>query len=220
MKAIALLSGGIDSATCAAIARGQGFDVYALTFDYGQRNRWEVAAAAKLAANLGANEHLVLPLPLRAFGGSSLTSDLEVPTCHEAPGIPSTYVPARNTIFLSFAVVWAESLRARGIFIGANALDAPGYPDCRPEYLAAFEAMARLAALAPHMTIEAPLIAMTKADIVRTAIRLGVDLGSTTSCYSPGVDGDACDLCSACVQRADAFSSIEQNDRKEAATHE
>jgi 7-cyano-7-deazaguanine synthase len=210
-----LLSGGLDSSTVLAIAREQGFAPHALSFDYGQRHTHELAAAAAVAARLGAVRHVVARIDLRAFGGSALTADIAVPkgrsAAEMAQGIPITYVPARNTVFLSFALAWAETLGAADIFVGVNALDYSGYPDCRPEYIAAFEAMANLATRAgvegrQRLRIHAPLITMSKAQIVREGLRLGVDYALTSSCYDPGPDGRPCGGCDACLLRARGFA--------------
>lgn len=217
-RAICLLSGGLDSATCVAIARRNGFDCYCLSFDYGQRHRFELQAAARVAEQLGAAEHKVITIDLRAFGGSALTSDIDVPK-HRTPGemataIPATYVPARNTIFLSFALAYAEVRAASDIFIGVNALDYSGYPDCRPEFIRAFEQMANLATKSgvegkTRISIRTPLIAMTKAEIVRTAVRLGVDLSATHSCYDPDALGRPCGHCDSCLLRRKGFEEAE-----------
>ena len=210
--AVVLLSGGLDSATTAALARRDGFDVYAMSFRYGQRHEIELDAAARVATSVGAREHRVVDIDLRAFGGSALTDDIAVPTDGvDATAIPVTYVPARNTIFLSFALAWAEVLGASDIFIGVNALDYSGYPDCRPEFLAAYEAMARLATKAgvegtAPVRIHAPLVDMTKADIIRCGVELGVDYGSTISCYDPTPDGHACGECDSCRLRQKGFA--------------
>jgi 7-cyano-7-deazaguanine synthase len=213
-KAVVLLSGGIDSTTTAAMAQRRGFDVHALSFHYGQRHAVELDAARRVAARLGIRRHVILQIDLRAFGGSALTGDLAVPldTPMDQIGarIPATYVPARNTIFLSFALGWAETLDARDIFIGANALDYSGYPDCRPEYLAAFERMANLATRAgvesgAKLTIHAPLISLSKRDIIAQGRMLGIDYSLTSSCYDPGSDGSACGRCEACLLRLKGF---------------
>ena len=212
-RAVVLLSGGLDSTTSAAIARSQGFTVYALTFDYGQRHRIEIERAAAVARHLEVAQHVVVPVDLRRFGGSALTSDIDVPKARSLAeighGIPVTYVPARNTIFLSFALAWAEVLEARDLFIGVNVLDASGYPDCRAEYIAAYERMANLATKAgaegKRLKIHTPLIAMTKADIIRAGRALGVDYALTTSCYDPAPDGTACGACDACLLRLKGF---------------
>ena len=212
-RAVVLLSGGLDSATVLAMARAEGRECYALSFRYGQRHAVELASAARIAAAQGARRHAVLDIDLRAFGGSALTDDIAVP--HGADpgreGIPVTYVPARNTIFLSFALAWAEVLEAPEIWIGVNALDYSGYPDCRPEIIAAFEATARLATRAGVETgqgvvIRAPLLSLTKAQIVGQGLALGVDYGDTSSCYDPGPDGRPCTECDSCQLRARGFS--------------
>lgn len=206
--AVVLLSGGLDSMVCAGLAREQGFKVLALTIDYNQRHRVELEAATRIAAKL-ADRHIVLPLDLRAFGGSALTGDLDVPKDGVEEGIPVTYVPARNTIFLSLALGWAEAAGARDLFVGVNALDYSGYPDCRPEFVAAFEALANRATKAgvegDGFTVHAPLQEMTKADIAREAARLGLDAGMSHSCYDPAYDGGACGECDACRLRAKGF---------------
>jgi 7-cyano-7-deazaguanine synthase len=207
--AVVLLSGGLDSMVCAAIAREQGYSVVALTVDYSQRHRVELDAARRIAASL-ADRHIVLPLDLRAFGGSALTSDIDVPKDGVGEGIPVTYVPARNTIFLSLALGLAEASGARDIFIGVNALDYSGYPDCRPEFIAEFQRLAELATKAgvegKPFTIHAPLQDMTKADIAREAQRLGLDAGLSHSCYDPTPEGRACGRCDACRLRAKGFA--------------
>ena len=207
--AVVLLSGGLDSMVCAALAREAGFSVIALTIDYHQRHRVELQAAERIAAIL-ADRHIVLPLDLTAFGGSSLTSDAPVPKAGLEPGIPSTYVPARNTVFLSLALACAEASGSSDLFVGVNALDYSGYPDCRPEFIAAFEALANLGTKAgvegEPFTLHAPLQQMTKADIAREAARLGLDAGMSHSCYDPAPDGGACRLCDACRLRARGFA--------------
>lgn len=214
-RAVILLSGGLDSATVLAIARREGYAAYALTFRYGQRHEVEIEAARRIGKALGVVEHLVIEFDLRRFGGSALTSDLAVPKDRPlaslAETIPVTYVPARNTIFLSFALAWAEVLGAGSIFIAVNALDYSGYPDCRPEYLAAFERMARLATRAgveggQELAIHAPLLHLTKAEIIRRGIALGVDYGLTRSCYDPLPDGHSCGHCDACLLRLKGFA--------------
>jgi len=212
-KAICLISGGLDSATMLAIAKEQGFDVFAMTFDYGQRHGIEVKKAAIVAQQLQVFEHRNVKIDLGAFGGSSLTSGMPVPKNRSSAemdsGIPSTYVPARNTIFLSFALAWAEVIGAKDIFIGVNALDYTGYPDCRPEYIAAFQAMARLATKAgvegTELTIHTPLINLTKTQIIARGLELGVDYSETNTCYSPTIDGLACGFCDACQIRLSGF---------------
>ena len=212
--AVALLSGGIDSTTAAAIALAEGFAVHGLTFDYGQRHRVEIEAARVVARTLGLRDHVVVTIDLRAFGGSALTSEIEVPTHRPeasiGQGIPITYVPARNTIFLSFALAWAEVLGASDIVIGVNALDYSGYPDCRPEYIEAYRRMADLATKAgvegrQRLAIHTPLIRMTKAEIIRRGLALGLDYAPTVSCYDPSPDGAACGACDACVLRLKGF---------------
>jgi queuosine biosynthesis protein QueC len=216
-KAVVLLSGGIDSATVLAVARQQGFEPYALSFRYGQRHTVELAAAARVAAALGAARHVVADIDLRVFGGSALTDGrIDVP--HHASvddlggEIPVTYVPARNTIFLSFALAWAETLEAADVFIGVNALDYSGYPDCRPEYIAAFENMANLATKAgvegrQRLRIHTPAIKLTKAETIRLGRELGVDYSLTHSCYDP-VDGRACGSCDSCLLRGRGFAEL------------
>jgi 7-cyano-7-deazaguanine synthase len=211
-KAVVLLSGGLDSATCLALARRQGFASYCLSFNYGQRHCAELVAAGRVAEALGAVEHRVLNLGLAQFGGSALTdSAIAVPVDGVQAGIPVTYVPARNTIMLSLALAWAEVLGCRDIFVGVNAVDYSGYPDCRPEYIAAFETMANLATRAgvegAKLTIHAPLIALSKAEIIRTGQQLGVDYGLTVSCYQADVDGLACGVCDSCRLRAEGFAA-------------
>lgn len=212
--AIVLLSGGLDSATCAAIARADGFEVHALSFRYGQRHTAELDAAARVAAAAGLARHVVLDIDLATFGGSALTDvSIDVPkgrTDDEmGADIPVTYVPARNTVFLSFALAFAEVTGAADIFIGVNALDYSGYPDCRPEFIAAFEVMANLATRAvvegSRLRVHTPLIDLTKADIIRRGIELGVDYGLTVTCYDPAPDGAACGACDACVLRRRGF---------------
>ncbi len=213
-RAICLLSGGLDSSTALAIARKNGFACYCLSFDYNQRHKIELAAAANVARQLGAVEHRVVQFDLRSFGGSALTGDIPVPKDRDesqmSSGIPITYVPARNTIFLAFALAYAEVVGASDIFIGVNAVDYSGYPDCRPEFIAAFETMANLATKAgvegrSRVKIQAPLQEMTKADIVRKAAALGVDLKLTHSCYDPAPDGRPCGHCDSCILRRKGF---------------
>ena len=207
-SAVVLLSGGLDSLVCAGLAREAGFEVLALTIDYHQRHRVELEAAKKIAASQ-ADQHIILPIDLSAFGGSSLTSDAPVPKDGIEAGIPSTYVPARNTVLLSLALAWAEASGARDLFVGVNAVDFSGYPDCRPDFIAAFEALANQATKAgvegDPFTVHAPLQHMTKADIAREAARLGLDAGISHSCYDPAPDGGACRLCDACRLRARGF---------------
>lgn len=212
--AICLLSGGLDSTTCLAIALRQGFDCYCLSFDYGQRHRVELEAAARVAQQLSAREHRIVTIDLRVFGGSALTDDIEVPKDgayeNATASIPVTYVPARNTIFLSFALAYAEVVGAADIFLGVNAVDYSGYPDCRPEFITAFQQTANLATRAgvegrTAMTIHTPLMKMTKADIVRKGMELGIDFGLTHSCYDPGPDGRACGRCDSCLLRRKGF---------------
>jgi 7-cyano-7-deazaguanine synthase len=211
-KAVVLLSGGLDSATCLAIARSQGFESYCLSFNYGQRHCAELAAADRVVKALGAAEHRVLDFGLAQFGGSALTDTaIEVPTAGVQPGIPVTYVPARNTIMLSLALAWAEVLGSRDIFVGVNAVDYSGYPDCRPEYIAAFETMANLATKAGveghKLSIHAPLISLSKAEIIRTGEALGVDYSLTVSCYQADQLGRACGVCDSCRLRAEGFAA-------------
>ena len=208
-RAVVLLSGGLDSATVLAMAHEQGFETYALSFDYGQRHRSELQAAARVAQSLRAWEQRVIKLDLTGWGGSALTDkDIDVPTS-PTTGIPITYVPARNTIFLSLALAWAETLGAPNIFAGMNAVDYSGYPDCRPEYIAAYQTMARLATRAgvegAELVIHTPIIHMSKADIVREGTRLGVDYALTVSCYQADIDGRACGVCDSCRLRKDGF---------------
>lgn len=214
-KAVLLLSGGVDSTTTAAIALHEGFDVHALSVRYGQRHAVELEAARRVAQRLGIRRHVIVDLDLRAFGGSALTADVPVPKdtpfTEIGAGIPATYVPARNTIFLSLALAWAETLDARDIFFGANALDYSGYPDCRPEYLEAFTRMADLATRAGveggvRLRIHAPLLRLTKAQILTRGVALGLDYGITSSCYDPAGDGAACGRCESCLLRLKGFA--------------
>jgi 7-cyano-7-deazaguanine synthase len=209
-RAIVLLSGGLDSMVSGGLAREQGFELSALTIDYNQRHRVELEAAKHVAAALGVARHVTLPLNLRAFGGSALTDDIAVPKEGVEPGIPVTYVPARNTIFLSLALGFAEATGARDIFLGVNALDYSGYPDCRPEFIATFQQLADLATRmgveGQGFTIHAPLQHLTKADIAREAYRLGLDAGMSWSCYDPTPDGRHCGLCDSCRLRAKGFA--------------
>ncbi len=213
-RAVVLLSGGLDSATVLAIAKAEGYELHALSFSYGQRHAWELEAAKRVAASIGVAQHRVATIDLRAFGGSALTADIAVPKGRDAEemshGIPITYVPARNTIFLSFALAWAEVLSASDIFLGVNALDYSGYPDCRPEFIEAFEQMANLATKAgvegrQHLKIHTPLIDLTKAQIIARGIELGVDYGLTSSCYDPGPTGAPCGQCDSCLLRQKGF---------------
>jgi 7-cyano-7-deazaguanine synthase len=214
-KAVLLLSGGVDSTTTAAIALHEGFDVHALSVRYGQRHAVELEAARRVAERLGIRRHVIIDLDLRAFGGSALTADVPVPKdtplAEIGARIPATYVPARNTIFLSLALAWAETLGARDIFFGANALDYSGYPDCRPEYLEAYARLADLATRAgveegARLRIHAPLLRLTKAEIVARGAALGLDYGMTSSCYDPAADGAACGRCEACILRLKGFA--------------
>lgn len=219
--AVVLLSGGLDSTTVLAIAKDRGFDAYALSFRYGQRHSVELQAARRVADAVGVAGHVVADIDLRVFGGSALTDDIDVPKHDSAAEltegeIPSTYVPARNTIFLSFALAYAETVGASDIFIGVNALDYSGYPDCRPEYIAAYEAMANLATKVgvggAGVRIHTPLIDMTKADIVRTGSTLGVDYRLTSSCYDPGCAGEPCGRCDSCLLRLKGFEEAGLSD--------
>jgi len=221
-KAVCLLSGGLDSSTCLALARREGYACYALSFDYGQRHKHELQAAARISEHFGAERHLVTRIGLDAFGGSALTADIAVPKARSAEemshGIPITYVPARNTIFLSFALAWAEVLGSSDIFIGVNALDYSGYPDCRPEYIEAYERMANLATKAgveglARLTIHTPLLQLSKAKIVELARELRVPFGLTFSCYDPGAGGRPCGQCDACLLRRKGFEEAGVEDR-------
>ena len=214
-RAVCLLSGGLDSATCLAIALNEGFDCYCLSFDYGQRHSIELEAAKRVAKSLDVTQHKTAVIDLRSFGGSALTDDIDVPKGRAdttmGSGIPITYVPARNTIFLSFALAYSEVVGASAIFIGVNAIDYSGYPDCRPEFIRAFETLANLATKAGvegtiRLSVHTPLIAMTKADIVRRAVKLGVDLSLTHSCYDPGPTGIPCGTCDSCILRQKGFA--------------
>ncbi len=216
-RAVVLLSGGLDSATTLAVARAEGFEAYALSFRYGQRHAQELNAAGRVAQSLGAAEHRIAEIDLRLFGGSALTAEIDVPKKRDTVGrvsdprsrIPITYVPARNTIFLSYALAWAEVLGATDIFIGVNAVDYSGYPDCRPEFIRAFEELANLATRAgvegSRFRIHTPLISLTKAEIIRRGLELGVDFSLTHSCYDPAVDGRACGECDSCQLRLRGF---------------
>jgi 7-cyano-7-deazaguanine synthase len=219
-KAVVLLSGGLDSTTTLAIARADGFACHALTVQYGQRHAIEIEAARTIGRTLGVVQHVFMPIELRQFGGSALTSDTPVPKDRPleemSAGIPVTYVPARNTIFLSFALAWAEVLGAHDIFLGVNALDYSGYPDCRPEYIRAFEQLAALATKAGvegrSFKIHTPLIHLTKAEIIRRGLELGVDFALTTSCYDPATDGSACGRCDSCLLRLKGFADNDMID--------
>lgn len=219
--AVVLLSGGLDSTTALALARAEGFDTYALSFRYGQRHAFELEAAKRVAQALGVKQHVVADIDLRVFGGSALTADIDVPkdrhTSDMAHGIPITYVPARNTVFLSFALAWAEVLGSSDVFIGVNALDYSGYPDCRPEYIEAFQRMADLATKAgvegkQSLRIHAPLIQMTKAQIIQVGLGLGVNYGLTSSCYDPSSDGTPCGRCDSCQLREKGFGELGMQD--------
>jgi 7-cyano-7-deazaguanine synthase len=221
-KAVCLLSGGLDSSTCLALARREGYACHALSFDYGQRHKRELEAAAQVAAHFGVERHLVTKISLDAFGGSALTGDIAVPkarsTAEMSHGIPVTYVPARNTIFLSFALAWAEVLESADIFVGVNALDYSGYPDCRPEYIEAYEHMANLATKAgvegrTHLKIHTPLLRLSKAQIVNLARELRLPFGLTFSCYDPGPEGSPCGQCDACLLRRKGFEEAGVEDR-------
>jgi len=220
-NAVVLLSGGLDSTTTLAIARDEGFRLNTLTFRYGQRHDAEVEAAQRIATHFSVRRHVVVESDLRVFGGSALTDDIAVPKGRDmaalGQGIPVTYVPARNTIFLSFALAYAEVLGSEDIFLGVNALDYSGYPDCRPEYIAAFQQMATLATKAgvegrQHLTIHAPLITLSKARIIEKGLSLGVDYALTTSCYDPSPEGEACGACDACLLRLKGFAEIGRTD--------
>ncbi|WP_303722668.1 7-cyano-7-deazaguanine synthase QueC [Malonomonas rubra] len=224
-KAVVLYSGGLDSTTCMAIARDEGFEPYALSFSYGQRHSVELDKAREYAPLIGAKEHMVIDVDMRQLGGSALTADIEVPKDGSSPdAIPVTYVPARNTIFLSFALGWAEVLGAADIYIGVNALDYSGYPDCRPEFVAAFEQMANLATKAgvegqPYK-IHAPLIDLTKAQIIKKGLALGVDYRLTHSCYDPTPTGQACGHCDSCLLRLKGFADVGTEDPVVYVEHE
>ncbi len=220
--AVCLLSGGLDSSTCLALARREGYACFALSFDYGQRHKVELEAAARVAATVGVERHMVVKLGLDAIGGSALTADIAVPkgraTEEMAHGIPITYVPARNTIFLSYALAWAEVLESSDLFIGVNALDYSGYPDCRPEYIEAFERMANLATKAgvegrTRIEVHAPLLRLGKAEIVRLAAELGLDFSLTHSCYDPDTSGRPCGECDSCLLRRKGFEEAGIADR-------
>ncbi len=214
-QSVVLLSGGLDSSTVLAIAKSQGFECHALSFRYGQRHQVELDCAREVAERMGVARHVIVDFDLRQFGGSALTSDIEVPkarsTAEMAHGIPVTYVPARNTIFLSFALAWAETLGSSDIFVGVNALDYSGYPDCRPEFIAAYERMANLATKAgvegtQQLKIHTPLINLSKAQIINAGLALGVDYSITSSCYDPGPESVPCGACDSCLLRAKGFA--------------
>ena len=220
-NAICLLSGGLDSSTVLAIAKAEGFNVFAMSFRYGQRHSVELLRAKEVAQQAGVAQHVIVDFDLRQFGGSALTSAIEVPKGRSlgemGEGIPLTYVPARNTIFLSFALAWAETLCVSDIFLGVNALDYSGYPDCRPEYIEAYEKMANLATKAgvegnQHLKIHTPLIQSSKAQIIQRGLELGVDYSITSSCYDPGPDGQPCGACDSCLLRAKGFAEVGQPD--------
>jgi 7-cyano-7-deazaguanine synthase len=220
-RAVVLLSGGLDSSTVLAIAKSEGYELYAISFRYGQRHVVELEAAKRVATQLNVRKHSVVTIDLRQFGGSALTADIDVPKGRTlegmSDGIPITYVPARNTVFLSFALAWAETLGSQDIFMGVNALDYSGYPDCRPEYIEAYARMANLATKAgvegrQKLTIHTPLIQMTKAQIIDTGLKLGVDYSITSSCYDPGPDGRPCGQCDSCLLRAKGFAQLAASD--------
>lgn len=220
-NAVVLLSGGLDSTTALTVAKAEGFAPYALSFRYGQRHVVELDCAARIAEAMGVKEHVIADIDLRRFGGSPLTADLAVPKGRSVEsmgnGIPITYVPARNTVFLSFALAWAEVLGSSDIFIGVNALDYSGYPDCRPEYIAAFEQMANLATAAgvegrQHLKIHTPLINLTKAQIIARGLAFGIDYGLTSSCYDPDPEGRPCGQCDSCLLRANGFAEVGRPD--------
>ncbi len=220
-KAIVLLSGGLDSTTTLAIAQSEGYTPYAITFKYGQRHDAEIAAARRVAAQFDVANHVIANIDLRMFGGSALTADIDVPKGRAidemSEGIPITYVPARNTIFLSLALAWAETLEISDLFLGVNALDYSGYPDCRPEYIAAYETLANLATKAgvegrQHLTIHTPIIDMTKSQIIQAGLALGVDYGITRSCYDPSPQGESCGQCDSCQLRLKGFAEVGSRD--------
>nr|WP_137676888.1 7-cyano-7-deazaguanine synthase QueC [Parerythrobacter lutipelagi] len=221
--AVVLLSGGLDSMVSAGLARESGYALYALTIDYNQRHRIEIESARKIASHLGAERHVVLPLDLSTFGGSALTDDIDVPTTGVGEDIPVTYVPARNLVFLSLTLAWAETVGAQDIFIGVNALDYSGYPDCRPEFIASFQETARLGtkagAEARPFTIHAPLQHLGKAEIAREADRLGLDPAMSWSCYAPSPDGRPCGLCDSCRLRQKGFAEAELKDGMDYVEH-
>ena len=220
-KAVILLSGGLDSTTCLAIAKSKNYSLYALSFRYGQRHEFEIGAAKKCARIYKVRDHVILDINLRAFGGSALTDDIDVPkkgkNIKDGNEIPVTYVPARNTIFLSFALAYAETIKSQDVFIGVNALDYSGYPDCRPEYIKSFENMSNLATKAgvqgkSKMQIHTPLIDLGKSEIIEKGVELGVDYGKTHSCYDPDYKGISCGLCDACILRKEGFKKAKIND--------
>ena len=220
-KAVILLSGGLDSTTCLAIAKSKNYSLYALSFRYGQRHEFEIGAAKKCARIYKVRDHVILDINLRAFGGSALTDNIDVPkkgkNIKDGNEIPVTYVPARNTIFLSFALAYAETIKSQDVFIGVNALDYSGYPDCRPEYIKSFETMSNLATKAgvqgkSKMQIHTPLIDLGKSEIIEKGIELGVDYGKTHSCYDPDRKGISCGLCDACILRKEGFKKAKIND--------
>ena len=220
-KAVILLSGGLDSTTCLAIAKSKNYSLYALSFRYGQRHEFEIGAARKCARTYKVRDHVILDINLRAFGGSALTDNIDVPkkgkNIKDGNEIPVTYVPARNTIFLSFALAYAETIKSQDVFIGVNALDYSGYPDCRPEYIKSFETMSNLATKAgvqgkSKMQIHTPLIDLGKSEIIEKGIELGVDYGKTHSCYDPDRKGISCGLCDACILRKEGFRKAKIND--------
>jgi 7-cyano-7-deazaguanine synthase len=220
-RAVVLLSGGLDSTTVLAIAKSQGFSVFAMSFRYGQRHIAELESARRVAATSGVEKHIVVDIDLRQFGGSALTSDVDVPKGRSlvsmSDGVPVTYVPARNTVFLSFAIAWAETIGAKDLFLGVNALDYSGYPDCRPEFIQAYEVMANLATKAgvegkQRLKIHAPLIQLSKAQIVARGFELGVDYSVTSSCYDPSPDGAPCGECDSCLLRAKGFAEVGRSD--------
>jgi 7-cyano-7-deazaguanine synthase len=219
--AVVLLSGGLDSTTTLAIAKSEGFEAFALSFRYGQRHSVELESARRVAERQGVGKHIVLDIDLRQFGGSALTDDIDVPKQRSivemSKGIPSTYVPARNTVFLSLALAWAETLRSTDIYLGVNVLDYSGYPDCRPEYIEAFERMANLATKAgveghQRLTLHTPLINLTKAQIIARGLQLGIDYGLTSSCYDPSLEGAPCGTCDSCLLRSKGFAELHEAD--------
>jgi 7-cyano-7-deazaguanine synthase len=220
-KSVVLLSGGLDSTTTLAIAQSEGFDAYAMSFRYGQRHKVELESAQRVAAVMGVKQHVIVDIDLRQFGGSALTSEIDVPKSRSLSemghGIPITYVPARNTVFLSFALAWAETLGAQDIYIGVNALDFSGYPDCRPEYIESYEKMANLATRAgvegtQRLRIHTPLIQLTKVQIIQRGVQLGVDYSLTCSCYDPALTGAPCGACDSCLLRAKGFTEAGMQD--------